>query len=806
MSETHYSLPKLHETVSNIGSALEHKQEEVKIVQQKLQNKSNRIQDLRCLITLRSGYYLRMTANNAVIDPKLSYMNNNELETRESLNSVRDLTNIKTDVNRFLLQIIKSISTLPEFLVDVTTESLQKATAFLPPSIEPRAFLASSTFPALFGFCWTDEFKKGYIKFLAKIAKNLPPQTFDNFRNHWLFDCYKNFIHASNISTFLKPSLSEIIFELINDKNIQDLSKKNDSTGLFNALIKYAEKMIRNMSDNIPLFPADVHLLISSFAETAEDEQAKTKLVELLFIDCILAPAISLPKTYSLLPPSFNYTLDSAGSSRAMVLLAQIFRLILHPAQAKLRYAHVDHKTLSELPFQDFLTKISSKIDSQTGPRLIDILPLAETKSVSLLFSTVDIQMLALLFKSVTKWPQWATQIVVSANKVPITTPLDITYFRYNTWDISSYDITISNYQDVKLETASESPVNSAASALMRFLLYAKIDPNAPEQLGEFLDHHQHIVLLKEDFMTHTYLNNLVQKMMAVPAQDQCQILPALEQEIIRYRTYITRLSELITRISLHHLMIHEVEDSVIKQSQALLPVLLSNLNELFISSNPDLATEFHTKRQQMLEDKTVFRDYLWKVEARIKEFFSDSAQYIKEGVAEHFHSWMMQQIPLSDFTSLHPEFAQIDKEISNVSPHVIESVCVQPSPKKIQDILESPPLFLYVQQELSAAASIIIPAEAGRHIKSAIDLLSKIFELCCEGSPQADEMTPLLNYSLLTSGVPNLHSFTSYLEHFYHEINQKEFKVVPDPTAIAVTHLVNHATSLHRVINSSDF
>jgi hypothetical protein len=411
--------------------------------------------------------------------------------------------------------------------------------------------------------------------------------------------------------------------------------------------------------------------------------------------------------------------------------------------------------------------------------------------------------MLSTLVINIPHCPQWATQIALSASRIPRDQQLDVTYFKYQTWDLVSYGITKINTKDVKMNKPPQTPVNLAASALMTFLSHVDIDGNSPDELGPFLDHQERIALLREDFITHTYLNNIVQKLIDIQSDDQDKIIPALKDEMGRSRKYISRLKNFITKVYVKVNELQTICDWLNEQGQLLLPILLSNLNELFIASNQDIVTEFNEKRDQMLQNKQVFKEFLFKAEDKIIEFLKEEGQRIKEGVTEHFHSWMMQQIPISDFVALHPEFASIDKQLSNVSANVIHGVCIQPSPPKIQELLQSPHLFLYVHQELNSAASIILPAEAGRHVASAVSLISTIFELTIGGTPQADDMTPILNFSLLTSNIPNLYSFSSYIQHFYHEINQKEFKIVPDATAIAITHLVNHATSLNVVIDT---
>ncbi|EAY08456.1 hypothetical protein TVAG_355150 [Trichomonas vaginalis G3] len=797
-------LQKYHTESKMIDSSISHHLDEIKKTKVGLREHANKAIDLKCAISLRSAYLLKISPSTVLKDSKLPFINSMKLNPAKSINDIRILSPLRNDTIQFLNTLIKGIDDLPEMLASLDPSHLIECRSFIPEYFEPFSLFASSTLPALFGFCWTEEFTRAYINFLSKIAKNLPSSIYDNFRSHWLYDCYKNFIYRSKISKFLEPSLSGPLMELAKDETILAPLKSNNQSLLLNNLIKYADKMIQNMNDNIQLFPPEVSLLMRSFGDTADDEETRIQRYESLFIDCALVPAISFPKTYSLFPPTYNYLLDASGSSRAVQLLAQIFRLILHPSQAKLRY-ELDYQKLANLPFANLLRAIANPSEDHSNIKCNELLPLLEEKTMSLLFSVPDVYTLALAVRMSKTTPeslklakQLAPKYILDNMKLPLE------YFRFETIHTNSYFEQSTESTAIKLQTAPITPVTQDATALFEFLRFAEIDSLAPKDAASFLEHHQRKAHLEGDFMKNTYLNNILRKLAEV--SDSRQILPALEDELNRHRLFIAKCRDQITQIIV---MINKISNKIKelgKQGKQLLPIMHSNLLESFLTSCPEVISEFREKKSFMLDDKEIFRNYLFCVEDKIVKFLGSSSDSFSEGVAAHFHTWMMQHLTLSEFKKIHPEFEKHDKIIANVNitgSNIIESVCFSQSPAKIKEIMNEKNYFVYVHQELFAAAAIELPVEAGTHIAMAIELITTIFSLSIGGMPQADDMTPILNFVLFTSGIPNLHSFASYLQHFYHDINRKEFKIVPDQVAIAITHIINHATSLSEIIGS---
>lgn len=53
-----------------------------------------------------------------------------------------------------------------------------------------------------------------------------------------------------------------------------------------------------------------------------------------------------------------------------------------------------------------------------------------------------------------------------------------------------------------------------------------------------------------------------------------------------------------------------------------------------------------------------------------------------------------------------------------------------------------------------------------------------------------------------MSSGMNRMVSFEKYLEHFLYELPQNEIKLLNDNTSIALTHFINHVSSLTEFVD----
>jgi len=797
-------LPELHVKAKEIEAILKREDIEISYARQTLMEKMEMIQDLRCLTSIRSGFFLRMTMHNVSSWVKLPFMIPGELVTFKSINEINEVSAYRSDIIRLLNSIMKSMHLLPTILSRLSSDQLVFSCPFLPQGVEPRDFLACSALPSIFGYLPSNELRISYIDFLNNIAKFLPATVFNNFRSHWLFDCYKNYIHSSNMSKYLRLSLGNVLMKLLKDPDVTAYIQSNNQSLLFDRMAFYCEQIIQQMRDLISLIPHDVRYLLSSFSDLSEDG-AKLQRIEILFLDCILVPAISLPKTYCVLPPTFYFSIQSNSNSRALQVLAQQFRLILHPAHAQLRHSEFNHKLLTTLPFEKLLLEIATPSEPMMNTfSHSTVVSLLSKPFISFLFSIPDVFLLAKVLSiacSPDSTPENA--LINITKKIPYDTVQPFSFFRFECTEISSFFSEKPQLKQAVLDTNQDTPLNRFAHSLFMFLRSSQLLSNPPSDLGPFLSAYQDYSLHSEDYITNTYLNHLILRLKQVPIQQYMLIMDSVYDIIHNHRVLISKneqfLSLFATTIQQMHQEIRQIEE----KSSELEPILYSHLMDSFLGANPGIIVSIKEKKPLMLKDRSVFQSIFEQHLISLKAFINPIAPFALKGVSSHFHSWIMQFMLLSEFISINPSYGRLDELFQSVSTRIVSAICIDPSAPKLKKIFKSPPLFIFSQNELHSAMVNEIPLEAARYLASAVELINRIFELEIGGSPQADELTPLINYMLLTSGLSKMYSFAKYLEHFLHEIPVLDIKFITDRINISVTHFVNHVTALDKIIET---
>jgi hypothetical protein len=238
------------------------------------------------------------------------------------------------------------------------------------------------------------------------------------------------------------------------------------------------------------------------------------------------------------------------------------------------------------------------------------------------------------------------------------------------------------------------------------------------------------------------------------------------------------------------------------RMKQQLDPMVYSCLLDLFLEMNHgDIASQVEPRSVEFMTNRPAYWEFLESALAQVKTVITPIAEWALAGVATTFHTWLMQQLPLSMFKEVHPEYSESDDLLSGATKDILEEVCIRPAPPKLQKIFAHPPLFEFCRIEIMNAEFLEMPLESIRKIMDGINLIQKIFELANGGLPQADEMTPLLNYALLASGCSQMFSFQKYLEHFLGDMPQNEIRFIEESASVALTHFVNHVSSLDEII-----
>ena len=757
-------LPDFHRESKEIMTSINTQTEKIKTCRKKLLDSAKKAQDLKCISSLRSGYFLLINGDNAKEFSQLPFVQSENFSVAERLIELTKLGSLRTEITKFLAAIYKASDSLPEIFANLPTTSLKGSLPFLPEKTDQKQFLAFSTLPALFGHCWTSDLRYSYINFLIKTSEKLPSGT--NVDDHWLMDCFTHFIHSSDIAQFLRASIGDTLMEIIRDDKFNSFSATS-SKEYFDAMIPYMEKLLAKMDENMDIFPRDVRVLIRKFADLAPDDAHWLQRVESIFCKRVLAPAISLPKKYCVLPQTFNFKV-SARSARALVTLASLFLYILHPSQASLRHQELDHEKLAKLPFEKFLRKLADvNCDALGGLKYTSLMPLLGIHNVFLVFSVPDICMLSHAVSLIN--PAIAKPLMLFAKKIPTDKEFPMIFFRHELWELQSVNLPKPEIRENELEHAKDTPQNAAAKSLFNFLQFSDELTGEPSGIKDFLAFHEERANLSNDDELKTYIMHLKYKISNVPENERGEIISALEDETRRQRSFASRNSNILTQIAIRLADIDALCVSSQAKADDLLPVLYDTLFDMFMKSDNSLQTTFTTNKANLLTCHATFIAFFEESFKKLKSFIEQLGTFEIDRISAAMHSWIMQNLTLQEYKEFHVLFTKSDEHFESLNQSVINSICVYTAPAKLRKMLADPDpeLFVFAKNALNEAYRVEIPVEAMKKIADTFELLKKTYELSVGCYPSDNEFVLLVKYLILTSGIHDILSFSKYLEHF---------------------------------------
>jgi hypothetical protein len=688
-------------------------------------------------------------------------------------------------MSQFLHSLYDSFPTLADLLVRAPLSTFSAACPFIPSEIKLRDFLSASALPAIFGHCWSWELRHAYIEFLVSIAERLPASIYDRFSNHWLFSCIKSFIHTSGIQTFLQLSLGDPILNIV---------RNPPSTTAH--LVGWVQEMVIRMNANIEVVPSGVRILLKKLSKLAGDDQAQLDRLESIFVDCVLAPAISFPKQYGTLPSTYYFDLAVEEPGRTLRSLAQIFTFVLHPQTALRRHPDFDVNHLAKIQLGQFLKKlVDFEIESKYlgGPSLARVLLLLGRTTAPNLFSVPDVCLLAKILASVG---------FRGADAVPTDAPFGLDFFRF---EVKNFDlIGLRQARRVSTIAPRPSPIIGASRALYQVLESERASGPVPESLTEFLRFHESAARSRCDLRKCQRVAHLGLALRQLPGEEFSTILDMLDNEIRRQRDVLGTQHAMLTGISR---AILELDDQIAfcrQRSERAFDLVYGSLLGMFLDGDPALEPALLKQKANMLVEKQAFVDFFAANLDKLKAALGGIAPHMFSHVAANLHSWMMQKMTLDDFIALHEEFVSRDELLSGVTKDVIHRICIVPAPKQLKTILMHPPLFQFCEIELLDSEFLQLPIEAMAKIGAAIVLINKLFELAHGCPPQADEMTPLLNFALLSSGISKMFSLQSYLKHFLFELPQGDAHLLGDQASVSLAHFIHHVSSLANLVGAT--
>ena len=189
-----------------------------------------------------------------------------------------------------------------------------------------------------------------------------------------------------------------------------------------------------------------------------------------------------------------------------------------------------------------------------------------------------------------------------------------------------------------------------------------------------------------------------------------------------------------------------------------------SLLFEEFLDMNIDLKNAFLSKAPLLSLDTESFFTIFINFAKKIKESIHPSDTANK--AIFNLHSWLLCQIPFEQYKADHPMYAIKDQRLISPPIKAIEYYCVEPAPEKVRKLFDYHNIFKEAIQQLKTARSITIPLVALNNINNSVNILNRLFFIEYGSSAQADELTPLIHYTLLKAKITDLYSYIMYLNN----------------------------------------
>ena len=790
-----------HEQVKDISVTENFQAEEIKNGRKQLLNKMKKVQEMRSMASIRSGFFLKLNSSNAQMVSKLPFMDNSQLHVSERIVEVAGVSTIRTQVGRLLKEVLNEREELPQFFakLDFKGEHLMpEIKSYLPPVITMKEFFACCTVPALFGFYFTTELHESYLKFLIQIAENMPDNYFKKYSEHWLIDCIRYYILANGISEFVRASLCDVMLNLITNKDLLKLAKNRNTQEIANRVRHLIVVLINNMIENISLIPSGIRYLLNSIAMLASTPEKQISRLEFLILECILVPAISNIKRYNVLPPSYHFDENPNGPLNIVNTISKLFRSILHPGSAKTEdpFAASSETVEKFKKFLDLFSKSSTL--KLTGPKLVQLLPALEMHCLFLFFSLQDI----FLLTDICNDPNAPQSLQKAAQSIPTNVNVPFDFFRHEVWDFKPFGIVKPKIPDNTPKKLTD-PIEISGDALFKFLSFAQIDSGAPTNLDKFLDHYERQMILQRNYQTESYIRHLscVSKKVINNADSETVLLPALQIEIERHTKRTQQDKSTLREINTLLKIVDTEIEQISQLSNEALTFLCANLLDMFINSNTQFTIDLVLKKEDMLLQANDFFDFFQEKLADLKNFILPIAEYALDNVACQFHSYIMQNLSYEEYRQFKKTYQRMDSIFIDHCEAIINDHCISTVPVSMRSLLSNKEQFDSIRAVIRNALKNEIPLESVREIAKAFELIALVKEVETETTITKDELRSTFNYLLLSSNAPTLYSMGKYIQQYLVNITLGDVVFLTEKENDALKLFCYYLTNLDKVL-----
>ena len=673
----------------------------------------------------------------------------------EIVQNIEDFKINKQAVNQFFNLFTKNLSKFASTVNFEKIPSTNDALPFIPFNFYPLQFILYSTLPSIFGYCWCSELAESYIDFIFKAALTNP-----TFRSPFLALSFSNFIKINTGPVFFRESMQEVIFEIIKKSYVKIKEEE---------LYEYAKQILVNMKENVSLLPRHVRRIIRRFFGI---EESRIMSAQQFTVHAMILQPLKQPKEWGI---TYSTAYLSPLCVNNLNTLGSIF----------IDATKLNRPSETQTLLNEFISECENVDECSDLLLVSQVMPLMASDSLHLVTTLPDILALVFLVKN----SEVSAILKGVAEDIPTNINVPLRFIQIELKEFSQFQITASDAQDI---TASDD--NALTFSFFKFFELADVCDVAPNDLSAFIKFHKGKADLEKRVNVQLILRRLISFCPQENSIEWSDIVPALEDELQRQRVVISLGEESLSKLSVLSERLQKKTEELKAAFESQKAIMYSQIFDAFIDNNQDIKDTFEKRSLGYAYDVEKFYDVFELVSKRLLDF-SDKSVFSK--IVFNLHTWMMMQIPFDSYRTSHLQFAEDDKMLENPPDNSIDVFCYQPSPNNVKKLFGYKEVFDEATSHLRYARYALIPLLSLQHVNKCINMLNRLFTIEYGGPAQADELTPLIHYLLLSSKIPNLVTFTYYMSDFLSTLNTKGLIQLEEWEVVGLTHLINHVKSI---------
>ena len=660
-------------------------------------------------------------------------------------------------------------------------------------------FFASSTFPSLFGYNWCTEDGRLFVSSIIKLVEmvyNQHGKSFvnSNFRNSYIRDLIRQFFHVSGITRFLQLSLSNELTLLLADERLVNID--DNSMEYIEILLEYADRIYKGFINSMPKMPSIIKYFFSAIYQFAvknskEGSDEAKQLVDWLFFDVIVFPAIINPKVFALIP-------ETSISTRSphLPVITKIFHindnlLQKYPGiKTNPHYIAIDFNEIF-----NHLTHFDEELEGVSG---VLIQKVTSTSYHLLLMSLNDVLFLGhIISETIDRIDCSDKEKDSIRSAIRFKSLLNLENDELIDFWVKSYDALPTNNK-VSSNSLDElcipivekhDPIEidpnlfKSMKHLITYLQEIQPTPNEPPTLKEFLELQCQIAEknMSTELITKT---NAIKTKLDRLEMDEDTILKNVE--LIITKKLDDSANSFASSFKHQECLtgLQTLSKSVTLLNQQLLPIMHQSVIRKFLNQNSDIQLNLKSRMKEMStmpsslspDTTTPWADFFVECTKKLQKYSSelglDNTHNMR--LIKQLHSVLVSEITFKYFMSNNPLLTETDQKLVNFYESGLKKFTEDDNSKTIKQLMASPSCFDSAIECLRTGFKLGAPLEKMAKINESLVIIQDIylFEFG-EGCP-ADDFLPLFVFVLLKAKLPNLASLNSYMEYFLLNLSEK--------------------------------